>query len=416
MENKITEFLFGGKNQGFFVENAKIINIKNMKSLQNVSFTLMILQLFLCLAGLLFDIRRDLATIYAIFWVLFTIMWILIRKSIKEKQYQRASAFLPIVVFMAYGVAIPIGTVLDPNGKPIMTIAVSILLPILFIMPLSKTISYLAIALSAFITFDVVARGDLKNNLFQLVLYSFFGILAGHVRLKDSISGIEDHNELSYDQLTKLRNSRFLNDVSEMIKWNNYVCVGIIDIDYFKAYNDIKGHDSGDEVLRRVADTMNRIFSENGILLIRRSEAGDEFVFIATGKSAEEIVEKKFSTGTTIAQDLLRAIRKLEIVLPYKEAYEKSPDDFKARYGNIPIDENPFLSISGGYWLYTAKNGGKKLSDSQSKREIDIMLKKADLALCTAKKNGRNRFCGNKDIEKLPEFKKLEEFSIENMR
>lgn len=404
--DKITKWLFGGKDQLFFIENAKIINAKNIKSLRSVVVALTILQVILFLAGVLFNIRRDLAPVYAIFGVLFLILWILIHKTIKNKQYQAAEKFLPIVVLMSYAVAIYIGTIGDPNGRPIMTIAVSILLPILFITPLAKTLSYIVIAFSLFTTFDIIAKGDLAFNLFQLSLYTFFGILVGQVKLRTEITAIEEHNQLSTDSLTGIRNSKYLDDIIELIKWNNHVCVGIIDIDFFKAYNDFAGHDQGDEILKRVATTLNSFFSENGITLMRRSEAGDEFIFVATGSSAEDIVKKRPFKSTTTAKECLDLIASLEIILPFQKAKAKHITEYKNRYG----DQAPtakYLSISGGYYLYEAKNGGKNLSTSQAKHEIDTMLKKADIALQAAKDAGRNRFCGNDDIKDLPAFKDL---------
>lgn len=418
---KIVQWLFGGKDQTFFVKNAKFINIRNIKSLRSAAFTLTLLQIVLYLAGAVFGIRPDLANIYAVFGILFFILWLLILKSIKDKKYQRAELFLPIFIILSYSVAILIGTVFDPGGKPIMTIVVSILLPIIFIAPLSKTLSYLLIALTTFTLFDYIAKGDLAYNLFQLSLYTFFGILVGQGKLRDEITAIEEHNQLSTDSLTGIRNSRYLDDLIELIKWNNHICVGIIDIDYFKAYNDIEGHAKGDEVLKRVATTLNEVFSKNEVSLMRRSEAGDEFIFVATGRAAEEIAEVRLLVGGTIAGECLDAIRKLGIILPYKEAHSLHAEEYDIRYGketlNSPKNESkPInLSISGGYCLYKARNGGKNFSLSQSKREIEIMLKKADIALSYAKKDGRDRFYGNEEIKDTPEMKDLKELIEKNL-
>ena len=418
---KIVQWLFGGKDQAFFVKNAKFINIRNIKSLRSAAFTLTLLQIVLYLASAVFGIRPDLANIYAVFGILFFILWLLVLKSIKDKRYQRAEFFLPIFIILSYSVAILIGTVFDPGGKPIMTIVVSILLPIIFIAPLSKTLSYLLIALTTFTLFDYIAKGDLAYNLFQLSLYTFFGILVGQGKLRDEITAIEEHNQLSTDSLTGIRNSRYLDDLIELIKWNNHICVGIIDIDYFKAYNDIEGHAKGDEVLKRVATTLNEVFSKNEVSLMRRSEAGDEFIFVATGRAAAEIAEVRLLVGGTIAGECLDTIRKLGIILPYKEAHSLHAEEYGIRYGketlNSPKNESkPInLSISGGYCLYKARNGGKNFSLSQSKREIEIMLKKADIALSYAKKDGRDRFYGNEEVKDTPEMKDLKELIEKNL-
>ena len=89
----------------------------------------------------------------------------------------------------------------------------------------------------------------------------------------------------NFDSLTELPNRRKW-DKDSIECW----CIGqksqipmtfgIIDIDYFKKYNDRYGHQQGDIALRRIANTINRVlFSHNGRIF---RCGGEEFYFYLT--------------------------------------------------------------------------------------------------------------------------------------
>ena len=63
--------------------------------------------------------------------------------------------------------------------------------------------------------------------------------------------------------------------------------IGIVDIDDFKLYNDVNGHQAGDECLRNVAAALKSIAEDRGIFLARYG--GDEFVLIYEGMDDRDI-------------------------------------------------------------------------------------------------------------------------------
>ncbi|HOD29767.1 MAG TPA: GGDEF domain-containing protein [Syntrophales bacterium] len=89
------------------------------------------------------------------------------------------------------------------------------------------------------------------------------------------------------DSLTGLRNRRaFLKTAEYLLLLNERSDLSLVfvfaDLDNFKAVNDTHGHERGDEVLRRFADTTRSIFRKSDILA---RYGGDEFVMILTNTS-----------------------------------------------------------------------------------------------------------------------------------
>lgn len=87
-------------------------------------------------------------------------------------------------------------------------------------------------------------------------------------------------NEAQCDELTQLYNRRSFSNLSDRVADDLTVhSLGLvmIDVDYFKQYNDTYGHAEGDVVLRAVADCMTQAAHENPSIYNFRY-GGDEFV------------------------------------------------------------------------------------------------------------------------------------------
>jgi two-component system cell cycle response regulator len=76
---------------------------------------------------------------------------------------------------------------------------------------------------------------------------------------------IELHDRLRadarVDALTSIANRRAMNEelgllCRRAVRYGHELAVVLLDLDRFKAYNDNAGHPAGDELLRRVADTL----------------------------------------------------------------------------------------------------------------------------------------------------------------
>jgi diguanylate cyclase (GGDEF)-like protein/PAS domain S-box-containing protein len=84
------------------------------------------------------------------------------------------------------------------------------------------------------------------------------------------------------DPLTGLFNRRFLEEtiageVYRAQRRHSRICVGMLDLDHFKRFNDDFGHEAGDAVLRELARVMRRILRKSDIIC---RYGGDEFVLV----------------------------------------------------------------------------------------------------------------------------------------
>ena len=160
--------------------------------------------------------------------------------------------------------------------------------------------------------------------------------------------------EATTDSLTDIYNRRFFDAHYEMTvadakRQKHPLSIFMIDIDFFKAYNDYYGHIAGDNIIKQVAIALKAQLSRATDIVARYG--GEEFVLVMphlSQKIAEQFAEK-----------LRNAV--FNLVIPH-------------------INSGPFhqITISIGLCTGIPKSG-------------DNMLNKADAALYQAKQKGRNR-------------------------
>jgi diguanylate cyclase (GGDEF)-like protein len=160
------------------------------------------------------------------------------------------------------------------------------------------------------------------------------------------------------DGLTKITNRRMLdnslkNEWDPALRTQSSLAFIMIDIDFFKSYNDHYGHVKGDECLRRIAKILNRIANRSSDVVARFG--GEEFAIL--------VPHANILQATTLAEKCRIAIEEANI-----------PRDFE----DAPC--RPWVTVSIGVsCAYPTKhNSAKKL------------VKEADSQLYRAKHNGRN--------------------------
>lgn len=157
------------------------------------------------------------------------------------------------------------------------------------------------------------------------------------------------------DGLTGLYNHRYFMDqmAKEFVRarrYRNWLALILIDIDYFKHYNDTNGHLAGDKVLKKVAQLIKHTVRE--IDLVARW-GGEEFALL--------LPENNVQNGMIVAEKIRR-----EVESNHFKNEKKQPN------GNLTIS----LGVS------------QNSPNLKSHRE---MFQLADTALYGAKHKGRNR-------------------------
>ncbi|WP_340024342.1 diguanylate cyclase [Paenibacillus sp. FSL K6-1096] len=107
------------------------------------------------------------------------------------------------------------------------------------------------------------------------------------------------------DELTGLYNRRFFNkvfleEVSQAAAEQRYLTYLMLDIDYFKKYNDTYGHYEGDSVLRQVGGLLKKLAEQAGGFAFRLG--GEEFGIVVSGYTPDRSKEYAESIRRNIAE------------------------------------------------------------------------------------------------------------------
>jgi two-component system chemotaxis family response regulator WspR len=157
----------------------------------------------------------------------------------------------------------------------------------------------------------------------------------------DSLTGLA--NRRYFDEYLEIEWSRALRDQSEL-------SLLMIDVDYFKAYNDQHGHVAGDEVLRRVGESLRSSCTRATDLAARYG--GEEFAVIMPGTAA--------GGARLQAEKIRRAVEAMGI--PHDLPKPGSPISVSIGIATIrpSVEHDPLsLVIKADEGLYLAKHSGR---------------------------------------------------------
>lgn len=115
----------------------------------------------------------------------------------------------------------------------------------------------------------------------------------------------EARESAALDALTQLHNRASLDSQLERVADLSFLmsatpCLLMIDVDHFKSVNDRFGHPIGDEVIRRVADTLVRNFLRREDFVARYG--GEEFVVVVPDSSALAVRQRAERVRQSIAE------------------------------------------------------------------------------------------------------------------
>ncbi len=125
--------------------------------------------------------------------------------------------------------------------------------------------------------------------------YDIYGNKTGYTAIRQDITDKKIIEEISItDGLTNIYNRRYFNDMFPKLingakRNNELLCFLIMDIDHFKQYNDTYGHQMGDEVLIKVAQTIKSSLNRADDYCFRLG--GEEFGIIFKTDNKKKALE-----------------------------------------------------------------------------------------------------------------------------
>jgi diguanylate cyclase (GGDEF)-like protein len=164
---------------------------------------------------------------------------------------------------------------------------------------------------------------------------------------RDGLTGISNRRHFDETLMKEMKRATRLNSTLSLI---------LVDIDFFKAYNDNYGHHSGDNCLKYVARTMAKVSQRPGDLVARYG--GEEFGIILPETSIEGAIKLAESIRSTIDE-------------------LKLSHDFSGVAGHV--------TISAGIACIRPEKG------AEIKSAIKRLIETADKGLYEAKAKGRNQ-------------------------
>lgn len=206
----------------------------------------------------------------------------------------------------------------------------------------------------------------LNRGLFLVVIWitAILGIRLEKAqrRLKMQDTQLQEANRdledlARHDSLTGVANRRDFDEELELEceranRGGTPLALLMIDVDFFKPYNDIKGHQAGDVCLTSVAQAIQNTLRRPGDLVARYG--GEEFAVVLPVTTLEGAIER--------AEDIRKAVKQLAI-------------------------HNPAPQVNGPI---TISVGVASVWSGASKVEPETIISAADAALYRAKNDGRD--------------------------
>ena len=242
------------------------------------------------------------------------------------------------------------------------TIALSILLALFIasvVTRVSSAFTASMMSLSAYFIYILIAYYSMKyENLWLEVVYPLIFSIAAFTfayvvkYLIKSRDFEQQYRLATTDGLTELYNHRYFQEqirmqVEQSKRYNHNFSLIIIDIDFFKKFNDTFGHQSGDAVLRQVAQTLKKNVRATDIVC---RYGGEEMSIILPNTGKDEA----FSTAQKICERV--ASKK------FKLAGDKETNvTISLGVSTFPYDGDSASSIieAADKRLYNAKNNGR---------------------------------------------------------
>ena len=205
----------------------------------------------------------------------------------------------------------------------------------------------IAIAIVLLLQFGYDACKQYQSGVRELVRSQQLSQKLAELSVTDHLTGIA--NRRRFDEA-------LANEWARALRQSGLVALIMLDVDFFKKYNDRYGHQAGDECLTKVAEVLKRSARRAYELVARYG--GEEFVVLQARCSLEE--------AAAVAEAVRSGVEGL----------------------SLPHADSPFGVVTVSV--------GVVVSAAERTATADTLLHAADAALYEAKHTGRNRvFCSS---------------------
>jgi diguanylate cyclase (GGDEF)-like protein len=202
--------------------------------------------------------------------------------------------------------------------------------------------------LKGFVRFTIASLAIVYASYFFEVSANSAYKTIQEIREKEKIHLLELEKLSVTDQLTGLRNRRYFDDNfaierQKIKRYNNKLCLIMIDIDHFKRINDEYGHQVGDIVLKEFSELLSKNIRATDLL---SRWGGEEFIIL--------LPETSLENSMLIAEKIHTVINEYSF---------SNIGELTASFGVSKVDPNSKSNMESFYQvdtaLYQAKNQGR---------------------------------------------------------
>ena len=222
---------------------------------------------------------------------------------------------------------------------------------------------------TSFVVVPILSQGDFlgmvhlcaAENLERFTIRDIRLIKVFAVQLGAAVKNAQLYEQAITDGMTKLYLHRYFkqrlgDEIKRAARFKRNIAMIMVDIDHFKLLNDNYGHQTGDEVLKRVASIIRRAVRTHDL---PARYGGEEFALV--------LPETDMIGAVAVAERIRRAI------------------------------ENDVIEYGGNLIRKTASFGVAVFPDCAN--DMDSLIKAADVALYWSKEHGRNQVTAAPSIE-----------------
>lgn len=214
---------------------------------------------------------------------------------------------------------------------------------------------------TSFVVVPIISQGELEGlvhlcaaeNLERFTARDIRLIKVFAIQLGAAVKNAQLYEQAITDGMTKLYLHRYFkqrlsDEIKRAYRFKRKVAMIMVDIDHFKNLNDTYGHQTGDEVLKRVASILRRAVRTHDL---PARYGGEEFALV--------LPETDMIGAVAVAERIRRSI------------------------------ENEVIEFGGAIIRKTASFGVSVYPDCAD--DMDSLIKAADVALYWSKEHGRNQ-------------------------